>query len=64
MTLRIWHLTSGCVGSLEGIQSKGAITKMMKGRGLIYGGSCKELCTVIEKGGSDKAVQIFVGVKS
>lgn len=37
---------------------------MMKGWGQIYGDSCDELCTVMEKGGSDKAVQIFVGVKS
>ena len=37
---------------------------MMKSRGLIYGNSCEELCAVMEKGGSDKAVQIFVGVKS
>lgn len=37
---------------------------MMKGWGQIYGDSCEELCTVMEKGGSDKAVQIFVGVKS
>lgn len=64
MTLGIWHLTSGHVGSLEGIQRKGAITEMMKGWGQIYGDSCEELCTVMEKGGSDKAVQIFVGVKS